>query len=147
MTKYDFTGIGELSEKAFNIYSNNDFTFYKDGDIFYGAYDSSESPFVLGNIENVENFLIQFSEENFVLPSIKALRLSAGLTQKQFSELFDPPIPIDTIKSWDCGRRKPLPWQHSLIVEHLIAKLKRTDLEKILSISVSRNSSAECDKA
>lgn len=64
MKKYEFTGINELSEKAFNIYSNSDFTFYKDGDTFYGAYNSSEKPFELGSIEDVESFLMEFAYED-----------------------------------------------------------------------------------
>ncbi|MBD5451282.1 MAG: hypothetical protein HDR25_01445 [Lachnospiraceae bacterium] len=63
MKKYEFTGTGELSEKAFNVYSNSDFAFYKDGDTFYGAYNSNEEPFELGAIEDVESFLTGFAEE------------------------------------------------------------------------------------
>lgn len=50
---------------------------------------------------------------------IKEARLAAGLTQKQFSELFDPPIPIDTVKAWDSGRRYPPAWAENLILEKL----------------------------
>lgn len=48
---------------------------------------------------------------------IKEYRKKAGLTQKQFSELFE--IPIDVVKSWDSGRRKPSAWVEKLIVEKL----------------------------
>lgn len=48
---------------------------------------------------------------------IKDYRIDAGLTQKQFSELFE--IPIDTVKSWDCGRRKPAKSQEKLIIREL----------------------------
>lgn len=48
---------------------------------------------------------------------IKEYRQSAGLTQKQFSELFE--IPIDVVKSWDSGRRKPPEWAKKLIIEKL----------------------------
>lgn len=51
--------------------------------------------------------------------TIKEYRQAVGLTQKQFSELFDPPIPIDTIKSWDCGRTTPPDWVEGLIIEKL----------------------------
>ena len=50
---------------------------------------------------------------------IKEKRESLGLTQKQFSDLFDPPIPIDTVKGWDSGRRIPPEWLENLIIEKL----------------------------
>ncbi len=50
---------------------------------------------------------------------IKDFREKLGLTQKQFSELFDPPIPIDTIKKWDSGKMKPADWVEGLIIEKL----------------------------
>lgn len=49
--------------------------------------------------------------------TIKESRLTAGLTQKQFSQLFK--IPIDVVKSWDSGRRKPPEWAELLILEKL----------------------------
>lgn len=48
---------------------------------------------------------------------IKDARQSAGLTQKQFSDLFE--IPLDVVKSWDAGRRKPPIWAEKLILEKL----------------------------
>lgn len=48
---------------------------------------------------------------------IKEYRQAAGLTQQQFAELFD--IPIDTVKAWDCGRRKPDKLKEKLIIEKL----------------------------
>lgn len=48
---------------------------------------------------------------------IKEYRESVGLTQKEFSEIFE--IPIDTVKSWDCGRRKPTKSQERLIIKEL----------------------------
>lgn len=50
---------------------------------------------------------------------IKEYRESMQLTQKQFSELFTPPIPIDTIKKWDSGQKKPPAWVEGLIIEKL----------------------------
>lgn len=50
---------------------------------------------------------------------IKDYRLKAGLTQKQFSELFDPPIPISTIKKWDSDIMQPPDWVEGLIIEKL----------------------------
>lgn len=52
---------------------------------------------------------------------MKEIRKEVGLTQKQFSELFNPPIPIDTIKNWDCGRKKPPEWVKGMIIEKLNA--------------------------
>ena len=48
---------------------------------------------------------------------IKEYRQKAGLTQKEFSELFG--IPIDVVKSWDSGRRKPPEWAERLIIKEL----------------------------
>ena len=48
---------------------------------------------------------------------IKEHRLAVGLTQKQFSELFE--IPIDVVKSWDSGRRRPPGWAEKLIIKVL----------------------------
>lgn len=48
---------------------------------------------------------------------IKEYRKAAGLTQQQFAEMFD--ISIDTVKSWDCGRRNPSEWVEKLIIEKL----------------------------
>lgn len=48
---------------------------------------------------------------------IKEYRKAAGLTQKQFADLFE--IPIDVVKSWDAGRRKPPAWAEKLIIEKL----------------------------
>lgn len=49
--------------------------------------------------------------------TIKSLRIAAGLSQKEFSELFE--IPIDVVRSWDCGRRKPPVWVEKMIIEKL----------------------------
>lgn len=54
---------------------------------------------------------------------IKEYRKSAGLTQRQFSDLFG--IPIDVVKSWDSGRRSPPEWAEKLI----IYKFKRMETE------------------
>ena len=48
---------------------------------------------------------------------IKEYRQAAGLTQKQFSDFFE--IPIDVVKSWDAGRRRPPAWAERLIVREL----------------------------
>lgn len=48
---------------------------------------------------------------------IKEYRQAAGLTQQQFADLFE--MPIDTVKAWDCGRRKPDKLKEKLIIEKL----------------------------
>lgn len=48
---------------------------------------------------------------------IKEYRIAAGLTQEKFSKLFE--IPLDTIKNWDSGRRKPPEWAEKLIIKEL----------------------------
>ena len=50
---------------------------------------------------------------------IKEYRKALGLTQKQFSELFNPPIPIDTIKKWNNKKKYPKDWVEGLIIEKL----------------------------
>ncbi len=59
-------------------------------------------------------------------PTIKSCRLSAGLTQKEFSEMFG--IPIDVIRSWDCGRRTPSDWVKRLVIEKLQSIEKKKEL-------------------
>lgn len=48
---------------------------------------------------------------------IKEHRKAAGLNQKEFAEKFG--IPLDTVKSWDCGRKRPPAWAEKLLVEKL----------------------------
>ena len=48
---------------------------------------------------------------------VKAVRKSAGLTQKQMSNLLH--IPIRTIKDWERGLRIPPVWVRDLLVEKL----------------------------
>ena len=62
--------------------------------------------------------------EKFYFPEsrtklIKDFRKKLGFTQKEFSALFDPPIPINTIKKWDSGKMKPADWVEGLIIEKL----------------------------
>lgn len=54
---------------------------------------------------------------NGKLLSIKNNRIAAGMTQEEFSELFE--IPIDTVKNWDSGRREPPLWAKKLIIKEL----------------------------
>lgn len=55
---------------------------------------------------------------------IKEHRQSAGLTQEEFSRIFE--IPLDTVKNWDSGRRKPPAWAEKLIIEKLNTMKKTT---------------------
>ena len=48
---------------------------------------------------------------------IKEYRQAVGLTQEEFSKLFE--IPLDTVKHWDSGRRNPPKWAEKLIIEKL----------------------------
>lgn len=48
---------------------------------------------------------------------IRISREAAGLTQQQFANMFG--IPIDTVKSWDVGRRRPDRLKEKLILEKL----------------------------
>lgn len=48
---------------------------------------------------------------------IKEYRKAACLTQEEFSRMFE--IPIDTVKNWDSGRRKPPEWAEKLIIKEL----------------------------
>lgn len=54
---------------------------------------------------------------------IKERRKAAGLTQKQFSEMLD--IPIDDVKSWDSGRRRPPKWAERLLIEKLEENMEK----------------------
>lgn len=48
---------------------------------------------------------------------IRIAREKSGLTQQQLAETFD--ISIDTVKSWDCGRRRPDKLKEKLIIKEL----------------------------
>ena len=62
MKKHEFRE-NELSEKAFEVYSNSDFVFYTDnGYTFYASDNVHDTPDVVGNgtLQDVEEFLLQF---------------------------------------------------------------------------------------
>lgn len=61
MKRYEFTS--ELSDRAFDVYSNSDFTFYHDGDQFHVADNPKAKAYPLGSLEDVETFLLQFADE------------------------------------------------------------------------------------
>lgn len=56
--------------------------------------------------------------------TIKALKASMGMTQRQLSEYFG--IPLQTIKDWECGKRKPPEYTLRLL-------LYKAKMEKMLS--------------
>lgn len=62
---------------------------------------------------------------------IKSARQFAGLTQQQFADSFD--ISLDTVKAWDCGRRKPDKSKEKLILKELerMSKMIEWDRNKI----------------
>lgn len=60
---------------------------------------------------------IQNAGKGSIEMEIKKHRKAAGLTQQQFSELFE--IPLATVKAWDCGQRYPPIWAEKLIIEKL----------------------------
>lgn len=64
MKRYEFTGTNELTEKAFDVYSNSYFVFYKDNaGTFWKADNQSADPDIeIGTIREVIDFLEQFAE-------------------------------------------------------------------------------------
>lgn len=52
---------------------------------------------------------------------IKIARKKAKMTQQEFAEIFN--VSLDTVKSWDCGRRRPDRLKENLILEK-IEKIK-----------------------
>lgn len=57
---YEFTGTNELTEKAFQVYSDSSFTFWKDGETFFYSDSPSSEKVELGSLEDVNEFLEQF---------------------------------------------------------------------------------------
>lgn len=51
---------------------------------------------------------------------IKEVRLSAGLTRKQMSDLLG--VPLRTLEDWESGKRKPPEYVVSLIIFKLAAE-------------------------
>lgn len=62
MGKYEFSGSGELTEKAFQVYSDSSFTFWKDGETFFYSDNPSSEKVELGSLEDVNEFLEQFAD-------------------------------------------------------------------------------------
>ena len=61
MKQYQFRE-WELSEEAYEVYSNSSFMFYKHKDIFFVADNQNSEPYEVGSLIDVENFLRQFSD-------------------------------------------------------------------------------------
>ena len=62
MEKYEFTGTNELTEKAFQVYIDSSFTFWKDGETFFYSDNLDSEKAELGSLEDVNEFLEQFAD-------------------------------------------------------------------------------------
>lgn len=62
MKKYEFTGKSELTERAFEVYNNSSFTFWKEGESFFYGDNPNSEKVELGTLEDVNEFLEQFAE-------------------------------------------------------------------------------------
>jgi hypothetical protein len=62
MKIYEFTGTNELTEKAFQVYSDSSFTFWKDGETFFYSDNPNSEKVELGSLEDVNEFLEQFTD-------------------------------------------------------------------------------------
>lgn len=63
MKKAEFRGFEFKSEKAYNVYYNSDFCFWKDerGVFFYSDNEKSEKV-ELGDMAAVESFLLEYAD-------------------------------------------------------------------------------------
>jgi hypothetical protein len=62
MKRYEFVGTNELTEKAFAVYSDSSFTFWKDGETFFYSDNPRSEKVKLGTLEDVNEFLESFAE-------------------------------------------------------------------------------------
>jgi hypothetical protein len=62
MKKYEFTGKSKLTERAFEVYNNSSFTFWKEGELFFYSDNPNSEKVELGTFEDVNEFLEQFAE-------------------------------------------------------------------------------------
>ena len=62
MKKYEFTGTNELTRKAFQVYSDSSFTFWKDGETFFYSDNPNSERVELGSLDDVNEFLEQFAD-------------------------------------------------------------------------------------
>lgn len=52
----------DISQKAFEVYSNSDFVFYKHKDVYFVADNQNSEPYEIGLLKDVEEFLLQFAD-------------------------------------------------------------------------------------
>lgn len=62
MKRYEIAGTNELTEKAFQVYSDSSFTFWKDGNTFFYSDNPNSEKVELGSLEDVNEFLEQFAD-------------------------------------------------------------------------------------
>lgn len=62
MKKYEFTGTSELTEKAFDVYSDSSFVFWRMGETFFYSDNPNSEKVELGTLEDVNDFLESFAE-------------------------------------------------------------------------------------
>lgn len=62
MKKYEFTGTNDLTRKAFQVYSDSSFTFWKDGNTFFYSDNPNSEKVELGSLDDVNEFLEQFAD-------------------------------------------------------------------------------------
>lgn len=62
MKNYEFTGTNELTRKAFQVYSDSSFTFWKDGNTFFYSDNPNSERVELGSLDDVNEFLEQFAD-------------------------------------------------------------------------------------
>ena len=107
------TAIQRIIQVGLQASSKNDLAAL---DAFYPHLEDEEQ-------DNLKQFIISTHDYVEANPSgIKTARKKVGLTQKEFSDQFE--IPLDVVKSWDSGRRKPPAWAEKLLIE----KLEKKDL-------------------
>lgn len=54
----------DLSERAYSVYINSDLTFYREekSGVYYAGLNHKEDPVEIGNLPDVEKYLISFDE-------------------------------------------------------------------------------------
>lgn len=67
--------------------------------------------------------------ENIKMNKIKYYRQKAGMTQEELSNFLE--ISINTIKSWDSGRRNPDKLKEKYIIEKIEEKMRRENVKNI----------------
>ena len=62
MKKYESSVTDELTKKAFQVYSDSSFTFWKDGDTFFYSDNPNSEKVELGTLGDVNEFLEQLEQ-------------------------------------------------------------------------------------